>query len=148
MPFSKKKKRGEHVSLSKLNSTDISSCVDSLCILISLFSLFVISYPILDKICGSKNWGGPIYRKLGRSPSRRRHSQISIYKNIHMSNLLIRLRLLFFSLFFHQHLMSCAQEGHSPLRSRQNLFASSNLKYYICHLLFANTFCHCSRPNF
>jgi len=52
---------------------------------------------------GSKNWGGPIYRKLehDRSPSRRRHSQISIYKNIHMSNLLILVLLDFSFLSYH-----------------------------------------------
>lgn len=81
------------------------------------FFLFVISYPILDKICGSKNWGGPIYRELNdsRPPSRRRHSQISIYKNIHMSNLLIRLRLFFYSLF----------PLSSHCRARKRVFTSS-----------------------
>lgn len=66
--------------------------------------LFTRNFLILDKTCGSKNWGGPTLSRRwndDRSPSRRRHSQIPIYKNIHMSNLLIRYAFLSFCLLFY-----------------------------------------------
>lgn len=98
----RKKARRAYSSFGTKTQHFVVCCFRYVFLYSSFFSYLIVSYPILDKICGSKNWGGPIYRKLkdGRPPSRRRHSQISIYKNIHMSNLLIRLRFLFFFSLF------------------------------------------------
>lgn len=75
-------------------------------LLIFFFSstyLWFLFYLILEKNCGSKNWGGPVYRKFNRTIDRPQDgaalSQIPIYKNIHMSNLLIRVCICFFSPF-------------------------------------------------
>lgn len=46
---------------------------------------------VLDKICGSKNWARSVHRKLQQRRTALKSaalSQILIYKNIHMSNLL------------------------------------------------------------
>lgn len=72
--------------------------------MLSLFSMFIFLFSflfrvqplirrflVLDKICGSKNWARSVHRKLQQRRTALKSaalSQILIYKNIHMSNLL------------------------------------------------------------
>jgi len=128
---SQRKKHGEHVSLSKLNSTDISSCVDSLRLLVSLF-FPICNLSILDKICGSKNWGGPIYRKPndGRSPSRRRHSSNIYFQKDTHEQLAYPLALVLLVIVSDS--ISCRAKGiFASSVSERNLFANIiSITYY------------------
>lgn len=108
----KKRNRVNFHSTNKLNRyLVICSFVTSLLIFFFFSStyLWFLFYLILDKNCGSKNWGGPIYRKFNRTIDRPQDgaalSQIPIYKNIHISNLLIRVCICF--LFIVSVIISC-----------------------------------------